>query len=56
MELNELILAAYPELDPTTDWRKLGIFLQDDSDGTGAYIAKWAYSKSLTKELKSYLR
>jgi hypothetical protein len=56
MELNELIVAAYPELDPTADWRKLGIFLQDDSDGRGAYIAKWEYSKPLTKDLKSYLR
>jgi len=56
MELWEKVIAEYPELNPTDDFRKLGIFLQDDSDGTGAFIVKWEYSKPLTKDLKSYLR
>jgi hypothetical protein len=30
--------------------------LRNDSDGKGDYIAKWEYSKPLTKELKIYLR
>jgi len=52
MELWEKIVAAYPEIDPTADWKKLGIWLQDDSDGVGAYIAKWEYSEPLPKGLK----
>lgn len=56
MELWEQIIEAYPEIKPTDDFYRLGIFLQDDSDGTGAYISKWEYAKPLTKELKTYLR
>jgi hypothetical protein len=56
MELWEQIIQAFPELNPTDNFEKLGIFLKDDSDGTGVYISKWEYSKPLTKELKTYLR
>jgi hypothetical protein len=56
MELWEKIIAAYPEISPIDNFEALGIFLQDDSDGTGAYIAKWEYATPLTKELQQYLR
>jgi hypothetical protein len=52
MELWEKIIAAFPEIEPTDDFQKLGIFLQDDSDGLGAYIAKWEYSKPIPAGLK----
>jgi len=47
MELWEKIIEAYPEIKPTDDFRLLGIYLQDDSDGLGAYIAKWEYSQPI---------
>jgi hypothetical protein len=50
MELWEQIIEAFPEINPTDDFRKLGIHLQDDGDG--AYIAKWEYVKPLPKSLK----
>lgn len=52
MELWEKIVAAYPEIQPTDDFDSLGIILQDDSDGNGAYIAKWNYTKPIPKGLK----
>jgi len=51
MELWEQIIAEYPEINPTDDFVKLGIYLQDDSDGAGAYIAKWEYSKPIPNGL-----
>jgi hypothetical protein len=53
MELWEKIIEAYPEL-ADNDFAIFGkeIVLQDDSDGVGAYIAKWEYSKPLPKGLK----
>jgi hypothetical protein len=51
MELWQKIVEAYPEIDSTADWHKLGIYLQDDSDGIGAYIAKWEYSKPIPEGL-----
>ena len=51
MELNKQIIAAFPEIKATDDFRKLGIFLQDDSDGVGAYIVKWEYSQPLPEGL-----
>jgi hypothetical protein len=51
MELWEKIVQAYPEINPTDDFRQLGIWLQDDSDGVGAYIAKWEYSQPIPKGL-----
>jgi hypothetical protein len=52
MELFEQIIATYPELT-TEDFGLRGtIMLQDDSDGLGAFIAKWEYSKPIPKGLK----
>lgn len=45
MELWQKIIEAYPEIKPTDDFQALGIYLQDDSDGQGAYIAKWEYAQ-----------
>ena len=47
MELWEQIIEAYPDITPTSDFLGLGIFLQDDNDGLGAYIAKWEYSQPI---------
>lgn len=47
MELWQKIIEAYPEIEPTDDFKLLGIYLQNDSDGAGAYIAKWEYDKPI---------
>ena len=52
MELWEKIIEAYPEINPTDLFSDLGIFLQDDADGQGAYIAKWEYSQPLPDGMK----
>ena len=52
MELWEKIIEAYPEINPTDNFQALGIYLQDDSDGLGAYIVKWEYNKPIPKGLK----
>ena len=52
MTLFEKIIEAYPEIKPTDDFMELGIFLQDDSDGNGAYIVKWEYSKPIPEGMK----
>jgi hypothetical protein len=52
MELWEKIIEAYPEIKPTDNFFSLGIELVDDSDGLGAYIAKWEYSKPIPEGLK----
>ncbi len=52
MELWQKIIEAYPEINPTDNFWRLGIWLQDDSDGQGAYIAKWEYSKPLPAGMK----
>ena len=52
MELWEKIIQAYPEISPTDYFPGLGIYLQDDLDGAGAYIAKWEYSKPIPDGLK----
>lgn len=51
MELWEKIIEAYPEINANDNFEKLGIYLQDDGDGI-AYIAKWEYSKPLSKGFK----
>ena len=56
MELWEKIINEYSEIKATDDFEKLGIYLQDDSDGTGAYIKQWNYSKPIPDDLKKYLR
>lgn len=52
MELWEKIIETYPEIDPTSDFTKIGIWLQDDNDGQGAYIAKWDYVGPIPEGLK----
>jgi hypothetical protein len=52
MELWETIIEALPEINSTDDFSQLGIILQDDSDGFGAYIQSWTYSKPIPKGLK----
>ena len=52
MELWEKIIEAYPEINPTDNFVELGIILQDDADGKGAYISKWEYSKPIPVGLK----
>lgn len=51
MELWQKIIEAYPEINPTDDFKQLGIYLQDDSDGQGAFIAKWDYSEPIPEGL-----
>lgn len=55
MKLWEQIIEVYPEL-ADNNYEQFGDFgsirLQDDSDGQGAYIAKWEYSKPIPKGLK----
>jgi hypothetical protein len=50
MTLFEQIIAIYPELS-NGDFANGVIRLQDDSDGQGAYIAKWDYSKPIPEGL-----
>jgi hypothetical protein len=53
MTLSEQIFNAYPELTYTDfDPRDGCILLCDDSDGQGAYIARWDYSKPIPDGLK----
>jgi hypothetical protein len=54
MELWEKIIDAYPEL-AENNYAAFGsggsIALKDDSDGIGAYIAKWEYSQPIPEGL-----
>lgn len=54
--LYEEIIAVYPELENTDEFAKGSIRLQNDSDGTGDYIAKWEYPKPVPAELAKYVR
>ncbi len=56
MTLYEQVIEAFPELRDNPNIDRLGIILQNDSDGTGDYIAKWEYSKPLPKSLVNYLK
>jgi len=51
MELWQKIIETYSEISPSDNFEKLGIILRDDSDGQGAYIAKWDYSKPIPEGL-----
>ena len=53
MTLWQKILETYPELTDI-DFHPVNgkVVLQDDSDGQGAYIAKWEYSKPLPEGMK----
>jgi len=51
MDLWKTIFDTYPELkNIVTPFGP--VVLQDDSDGQGAYIAKWEYSKAIPDGLK----
>jgi hypothetical protein len=53
LNLYEKLVRIYPELADKNDakfWTNV-IMLQDDSDGQGAYIAKWEYSKPIPESL-----
>ena len=53
MTLFEQIIAVYPELTELDFMPIRGsINLRDDSDGLGAYIEKWEYSKPLPDGMK----
>ena len=52
MSLYEIITNAYPELDVAAFDPSTGIIsLRDDSDGQGAYVAKWDYFKPIPEGL-----
>lgn len=52
MSLYDEIIASYSELT-SQDFGTFGVIaLNDDSDGKGAYIAKWEYSKPIPTGLK----
>lgn len=50
-QLWEKIIESYSEIKPTDNFFELGIYLRDDSDGVGAYIAEWKYSKPIPEGL-----
>ena len=52
MDLFTELTKVYPELTVEDFGAKGSIELQDDSDGQGAYIAKWDYSKPLPDGMK----
>ena len=52
MSLYNDLITALPELENSDAFNNLVIILQDDSDGQGAYIAKWEYSKPLPEGMK----
>lgn len=53
MSLFEQLTEVLPELT-SDDFHPIHgtILLQDDSDGLGAYIAKWEYAKPIPKGFK----
>jgi hypothetical protein len=52
MDLFTQITTAYPELTRDDFDIKGCIQLRDDSDGLGAYVEKWEYSKPIPAGLK----
>lgn len=52
MTLYEQLITEYPELTDSDFGINGVINLQDDSDGLGAFIAKWEYSKPIPAGLK----
>lgn len=56
MSLYELIIAEFPELADSDEFALGSIRLQNNSDGTGDYIAKWEYSKPVPEALAEYVR
>lgn len=57
MSLFEQIIVAFPKLAENKDAFVDGtIRLQNDSDGSGDYIAVWNYSEPIPASLKAYDR
>lgn len=54
-DLFNQIMDVYPDINHD-EFYFGSIRLQNDSDGTGDYIAKWEYEKPLPNHLKQYLR
>lgn len=53
MDLFTQIVAIYPELTSEDFRPDIGtIWLYDDSDGQGPYIAKWDYAKPIPEGFK----
>jgi hypothetical protein len=52
MALYDDLIAALPELEGSKAFTNGQITLQDDSDGEGAYIAQWEYSKPIPEGMK----
>lgn len=53
MDLWSSIVEVYPELtDDDFNFMTGSIWLRNDGDGAGDYIAKWEYSKPLPKGMK----
>ena len=52
MDLYTKITMVYPELTENDFSEKGSIALRDDSDGLGAYIERWEYSKPIPDGLK----
>jgi hypothetical protein len=53
--LSQLIVEEYPALQGK-NIDDAGIVLQNDSDGTGDYIAAWTYFEPIPDALKSFYR
>ena len=51
----DLVIEAFPELE-NKDLFQEGIWLQNDSDGSGDYVAKWKYSEPIPTSLKPFIR
>jgi len=51
MELWQKIHETYPEMQ-SRNFEEFNIVLRDDSDGQGAYIEKWEYTKPLPEGMK----
>jgi hypothetical protein len=51
MTLYDKLVAIYPELAEDENILRREIVLRDDSDGQGAYIEKWDYSKPIPEGL-----
>lgn len=51
MTIYETVIASYPELENSDVFVNNVIVIQDDSDGLGAYIAKWEYSQPIPEGL-----
>lgn len=54
--LYEILITEYPELENSDAFVFGVIILQNDSDGTGDYIAKWEYEKPIPDSIKAFDR